>query len=315
METKNYLFYTLTSTDEPDLVQYVGTTQNSLKRRFQGHKEKARSKHRSQPVHHWMHKKYEQGFDIICTQIDECPAKDWKEREVYWISYYRKLNPGLLNIQKGGAGVVTKEMRTIEGMERTRLASIKPVAAYTDEGELIKEFESLTAAAKYFNRSKGTISAALNGKTAHCAGYVWKYLEKGPITQYAKIKEKNPDYNKRILVYKFDKNNNLITTYQSIRQAVRSIKGEDTVQSGDYLAKNILDKSKLWNGYYWATSENFIINDTNFCCKEVTENGEIIECFRYKKDAAEKFNCDPRTITDWINKHKILKNGNFIEKY
>ena len=315
MKTKNYLFYTLTSTDEPDLVQYVGTTQNTLKRRFQGHKGKARGKNRSQPVHHWMYKKYEQGFDIICTQIDECSPQEWEEREKYWISYYRKINPGLLNLQKGGAGVVTKEMRTIDGMERTRLASIKPVAAYTDTGELVKEFESVTEASKYVHRSKTAIVDALKGKTTHCAGYVWKYLDKKPIIEYAENKKKDPNYNKRVIVYKFDINNNLITTYQSIRQVIRDVKGEDTEQSGDYLAKKILDKSKLWEGYYWATSENFIINDTNFYCKEVTKDGDIVNRFRYKKDAAEKFGCDPSTITYWIDKHKELKNGNFIEKY
>lgn len=315
MEDKIFTFYTLTSTDEPNRVRYVGVTSSTLKIRFQGHKQKARSKHITQPVHHWMRKKYDTGHDVICTQIDTCKEKDWKSREIYWISYYRKLEPELLNIQKGGSGVVTKEMRTIDGMTRTKLAHIKPVGAYDDEGNLVKTFDSLTEAANSIYNSKGNICTVLQGKKKHCGGYVWKYLDKEKI-DFNKYKKKvNPDYNQRIIVYKFDKNNNLVQEYQSARQVMRDLFGEDSTISGDYFVKEIINKSKVYHDYYWSTNKNFIINDTHYRYKEVDKNNNIICLYRQMKDITNKYNFTKDKVLYRIKKHIALDNGNFIEKY
>ena len=315
MKDKIYTFYTLSSMDEPKRVRYVGVTSNTLEKRFQSHKGSARGKRRSQPVHQWMYSKYKNGFDIICKQIDQCFEDEWQEKEKYWIAYYRKIEPELLNLQNGGSGIITKEMRSIDGMERTRLASIRPVAAYDDEGNLIAKYESLTDAAKKLNISKGNISAALSGKKKHCRGYKWKYLEKKEINFNKYKKKVNPDYNKRLIVYKFNKNNKLVKTYQSARQVIRDIFGENCTASGDYFVKNIINKSILWHKYYWSTSRDFIINDNHYTCKEVDKNGNIIKLYRTFKSAAKEHNISIDKLKYRINKHRVLENGNFIEKY
>lgn len=315
MDDKIYTFYTLRSSDEPERVRYVGVTSSTLKKRFQGHKGEARGKHRSQPVHHWMYKKYQEGLDIICEELDKCSESEWKEREKYWVSYYRKIEPELLNLQDGGSGVYTADMRSIEGMERTRLASIKPVAAYDDNDNLIAKFDSLSEAARHFNISKGNIGCVLKGKKKHCGGYKWKYLEKEELDINKYRKKVNPDYNKRIIVYKFDKNNNLLQTYQSARQVMRDVFGEDTTFSGDYFVKKILDKNKLWYDCYWSTSENYIINDTNYTCKEISPDGKIVDLFRTIKDVERKFECTYDKVKYRMDKHKPMDNGNFIVKY
>ena len=309
MENKIYRFYTLSSSDEPERVRYVGVTQSTIKNRFQEHKGRARGnpKRRSQPVHKWMYSKYMQNIDIICTEIDQCSESEWKDREKYWISYYRKLEPELLNLQSGGSGVVTKEMRNIEGQERSRLAHIKPVAAYDKTGNLIEAFESVTAAANFYNINKTNISSAALGKIKTCHGFIWKFLKKEDIVDLEK-------YNKRVVVYKYNSNNEIVQTYQSVRQVFREINGKDSGGT-DYFTKKVLDKSKLWNGFYWATIADFKINDQNYACKEVTSEGELVELFRHKSDVAKKYNVSLDTIYHRIKTHKPLDNGHFIEKY
>lgn len=36
--------------------------------------------------------------------LDTCEDNEWRERERYWITYYRELNPELKNMGKGGEG-------------------------------------------------------------------------------------------------------------------------------------------------------------------------------------------------------------------
>ena len=53
-----------------------------------------------------------------------------------------------------------------------------PVVQYTLDGELIREYESATAATKALGISQGysrTILQTCRGKYRHCKGYVWKF--------------------------------------------------------------------------------------------------------------------------------------------
>lgn len=57
-------------------------------------------------------------------------------------------------------------------------AKYRPVSAYTMDGEFIKTFESIIAAAKEFNLTKSQrshISEVCNGKRKSTAGYYWQY--------------------------------------------------------------------------------------------------------------------------------------------
>lgn len=112
---KKYYFYGLYAEDEPDKICYVGVTSRAIAVRFSQHKYSANHENRSMPVHKWMYSKYKKGIEIKFKEIDSCFESEWKEKEVYWISYYRKLNPFLLNLQKGGSGVITNNMRKALG--------------------------------------------------------------------------------------------------------------------------------------------------------------------------------------------------------
>jgi len=56
-------------------------------------------------------------------------------------------------------------MRAAKSMNR-------PVAAYTKSGQLVSEYESVSAAAKAVGRSRCNVGDCLNGRTKTCAGYI-----------------------------------------------------------------------------------------------------------------------------------------------
>ncbi|MCQ2737244.1 MAG: GIY-YIG nuclease family protein [archaeon] len=96
---KKYYFYTLQSSDAPNEIRYVGVTTQSLKQRFSEHKYKANSqKYRSQPVHKWMFSKFQSKLNIIIKYLDECLESEWKDREKYWIKFYKDSGAKLLNL-------------------------------------------------------------------------------------------------------------------------------------------------------------------------------------------------------------------------
>lgn len=59
-----------------------------------------------------------------------------------------------------------------------RPKNARRVGMFNDSGELLQEFESVTAAAIAVGNRSGNISACCKGKVRHASGYVWKYLEK-----------------------------------------------------------------------------------------------------------------------------------------
>lgn len=52
----------------------------------------------------------------------------------------------------------------------------KPVASYNKDGSLIKQYESVSAAAKDVGAEKTNIVKACRHRTKSCAGFVWEYL-------------------------------------------------------------------------------------------------------------------------------------------
>lgn len=58
------------------------------------------------------------------------------------------------------------------------LFKAKKVGMYSLEGKLLNTFKSVTAAAKYLNKSyNANISSACRGNTHTAYGYIWKYLD------------------------------------------------------------------------------------------------------------------------------------------
>lgn len=308
---KKYYFYGLYAEDEPDKIYYVGVTSKAIAVRFSQHKYSANHENRSMPVHKWMYSKYKKGIEIKFKEIDFCFESEWKEKEVYWISYYRKLNPFLLNLQKGGSGVITNNMRKALGKQRGIDAHKKPIAAYTLEGVLVKEFDSLKAASKYFGFTSSSIFNGLRKSNGIAKGYIWKYLPKKEIIYEHTT---NSDYNKRIIVNKYTLNGQLVATYQSLRQVLREeFDGNPQNVSGNFLRRKILDKGRIWHNHYWCTGELIKNDDYNFPVIEENKKGIVRRCKTYK-EIAEYYKCSVNIIRYKCIKEQPLSNGNYIRR-
>ena len=122
-----------------------------------------------------MYSVYEKGGTINIEKIDECSELEWEDREQFLIQKYKDLGHKLLNIDKGGKGVITKEKRSIDSIVRSVEAHKKPVTAYYLDGTKYKDFGSITEAAEYLNGTITNITSVLAGNSKSACGYMWKY--------------------------------------------------------------------------------------------------------------------------------------------
>ena len=114
--SKLYQFYALSEETTPQEFRYIGVTTKKLSDRFAQHKYCARHENkRALPVHKWMYSVYKNGRNIIYSKIDECEESQWEIREQELITKYSK-QFSLLNLDKGGKGVITKEKRESDGI-------------------------------------------------------------------------------------------------------------------------------------------------------------------------------------------------------
>ena len=309
---KMYYFYTLRSDDFPEDVRYVGVTTQTLNQRFSEHKYKATSeKFRSQPVHKWMYSKFQQEIGVQIKYLDECIESLWEEREKYWIKFYKDAGARLLNLQLGGSGVITKEMRNIYGRTRSILAHQIPVAAYDKvTGKEFMRFNSGVEAAKYFNVDKTTINDALDKPNRSSCGYRWKRLPKTEFIIENSLR--NKDYNKRIEVCQYDLDGNFVKKYLSVRQLYREFLGKDKRSSGDCFIKTILNSNKIWHGYVWCTEDFKIDYYKVFPYAVMNSYGVIFDKFVSKAEIIRKLHLYDRTVTKYLENQQPLKFKNNI---
>ena len=197
---------------------YVGKTDFSLTKRFKEHCQDAfKSRSQNRPLYLAMQKYGIEHFKIELIEETDNP----EEREIYWIEHLEGYTKGY-NATKGGDGkrlydheaivarlkehpypkdvaeefgcckdliydlskkynIQTKSKSNEQGK---RLS--KPIIAYTQQGEFIKSFPSVSSAARWCFENKkcstlasgikGHIAEVANGKRKSAYGYVWKYI-------------------------------------------------------------------------------------------------------------------------------------------
>lgn len=92
--------YILVDPREPNHVRYVGGTKN-LAQRIKEHLQDKAKTYKCQ----WIRSVKRQGFLPEMYPIEVVTEDTWKEREMYWIKYYRSLGHKLTNLTDGGDGV------------------------------------------------------------------------------------------------------------------------------------------------------------------------------------------------------------------
>jgi hypothetical protein len=298
MQQNNYSFYVLKPDISPDEIRYVGVTTQKLDRRFSQHKYCANHpEKRGLPVHKWMYSVYKNGGSVIIEKIDECSEEAWEAREQYWISYYKNLGHKLMNIDKGGKGVITKEKRSIDSLTRAGNAHKKPITAFNLDGTKYKDFYSITEAAAELNGSITNIDSVLNGNSKSACGFIWKYKTE---------EEKIDSYKKEsigIKIYQFDLYGNLLREFESKKCVIQFL----NKNSHHALDKAIKNKTE-YKRFFWALTDKINISEYVSPFKyKITKNGEEVIQLIEQKEVAEYLCISKSAVNQWLKKY----NGSF----
>lgn len=253
---KIYNFYALSASDSPQDIRYIGVTTRSVKERFYQHKYCAlHDEKRALPVHKWMYSKYKQGIDILVKQIDSCSESFWEQKEVDLI---KKYNEGgrLLNIDKGGKGVITKEKRELDGIQRSVNAHKKGITLFDINGNIVASCESINEAHEKFGLNKTSIGNVLHGRSKTCGGYyiVETSIINDDFNILTYINNLELNCSKKKAVYQFSLDGNFVNKYSGVVEAGKVTKDRNKL-------KKCIDAKVSYKGYFWSYTNNIDLNE------------------------------------------------------
>lgn len=198
-------------------VMYVGRTKTRLSARLSSHYHCSRNN--STPRDIWIASLRKNGLKPIAKVIEDVEENVWREREKYWISYYRKVNPNLTNLAEGGEGplgVIRKE-ETIRNMSQIKS---KPIYQLDLNFNIIKEYPSCKNAIMETNIQHIGASARNIGKKS-AGGYLWIY--KSEFEEFIKNEKRNSFKKDYSYLYKkigkFDKSGKLLQEWDNVKVA------------------------------------------------------------------------------------------------
>lgn len=208
---------------ESNEIRYIGVTCRNLNERLAQHYHSGIKLPLSTPISKWINSLRKSELKPIIELIENVSQENWEEKEIYYISEYSKTN-NLLNISTGGKGLIigkTREQANINIIN----AHKKKICQLDTNGKLIKEWNSITEATKYFGfKSKNAIGNAVSRtyRGISAGGFWWQYLEdynNGIKIKSHKSKEYLSDSLSKGIVYMFDVNCNQIGSFKSVTLA------------------------------------------------------------------------------------------------
>lgn len=262
---------------------YIGKTCKSITKRLNEHIYASKTKTKKNLFHAWLTSICKLNLRPEIEIIELCSNLNVNERERYWISYYKKINPRLKNSQPGGdgnskgynfkkrhvppSGIMPKHLIKfighLRGVKKSKKSCIKrsEILKYKYSNNLLTHyskkivakntktnveicFKSLKDASEYYNIN-------INLIVSHCKkkrkltdrGLTFKYITD---SDYAELKTTGVGIKRK--VYLYDMTNNILT-FDSITQCARffSIK-RDTVYRWCH-------EQKISIGYRWSFYE------------------------------------------------------------
>lgn len=93
---------------EDNIVKYVGKS-TDVNKRVVKHLSHAIDNPQLEGKPKWLRELHEKGLSPIVGIIEVCNDSNWEEREIYWISRYKQVNPNLFNKAKGGEDSIFKK--------------------------------------------------------------------------------------------------------------------------------------------------------------------------------------------------------------
>ena len=137
--------------------------------------------------------------------IEECSEQELDEKEKYWIAYYDSYRTGYTETDGGKRPTHTNCDRAIE--------------AYDLNGNYIKTYNSISAAARELQCEPSLISAVIQKRRPTAKGYQFKAVDDTTTIITPFIKKKSGPIGKAVIQY--DLNDNFIAEYISASEAAR----------------------------------------------------------------------------------------------
>lgn len=139
--------------------------------------------------------------------LEECKEEDLDERERYWIDYYNSYHNGYNETSGGKRPIHTNCCKEIE--------------MYDLNGNYIKNYPSISAAARDLKCETSFISGVLQGRRPTAKGFQFKFKDDNITIIKPFQKQKSGPTGKTVLQY--DLNDNFIAEYISASEAARQL--------------------------------------------------------------------------------------------
>ena len=221
--------YTLSSSENPDNIRYVGKAKN-LKDRVRRHIGKYYLNIEDNYKNRWIKLELSKGNKILINEVESVNESNWQEREQYSIDQFRQWGFRLVNTTEGGEGIIlTKELiekrnesnknrnndRLKEQIDKYNIVEINDIWIAT------RNCTECGRTISYESKRKSTIlnitrRADRENRVCNiCKSSGEKCYFYGKKLNDGKLKQER--YGKKIL--QFDLEDNLINEFNSIREA------------------------------------------------------------------------------------------------
>jgi len=197
--------YALYDIREPDIVRYVGKS-NDPKRRIKDHIRE--SKKSNTYKSNWI-KSFDAEKFLAIKILSSCEYENYEEMEEYYVKKYK--SEKLTNSDETGQGNIGRKKELID----LSIAKIsKKVYRFNLDGKIIDCFPSTREASRELNISHSLIIRCCNGEYKHSSGFIFSYED--TVNTIVKI----PNAVKKRVV-EVDFNGNKINEWKSLMDCAR----------------------------------------------------------------------------------------------
>ena len=99
-------------------VRYVGKTEQTLEKRLYQHIAKAKTN--NSHCANWIKSLIANNKSPIIELIEKVSLENWREKEIYWISFYRDRDNELTNFMDGGDGLTSETAKKLNSMPEVK---------------------------------------------------------------------------------------------------------------------------------------------------------------------------------------------------